>query len=323
MVPTRSLARDWRVYAAAGVVAGVLLAHPAFSDVVRGNDSNSAASDQQNAASGHGPAPPVIATTQTPRSDSAPQSDYQADSQNPPTPKDDGGFWNGKATDVAIVLLTLGLFVVGVIQARIYRNQARLMLAALKATSRSNRVAAKGASAALLQAQTATAVDLPIVFLSGLMLLQPIPLVGEDTQEPVDEPAPIWSRPRFSFTNHGRTPAVVTELRWGQAICFDLPEGLPTTISEWLPTGTVIEPDGGVFIYSETTHISQVPDERSAILAGERRIWVFGEIKFRDFLGASHMHRFCGAWWCPDPGDTSDRAAGFAEGGPESYHRSN
>jgi hypothetical protein len=151
MVAIRGHARRWGAYAALGIAVALSLSAGAetIGNVVHGNSSKGPASHQDYSAHIEvAPLPPIQpcggqAVNQTHNTAAQTCDDRSKTSDN------GDGFWNAKFTDWAIVALTAALVGVGVAQVVVYVRQARLMRAALRATSRSNRVANKVADAAI------------------------------------------------------------------------------------------------------------------------------------------------------------------------------
>jgi hypothetical protein len=189
----------------------------------------------------------------------------------------------------------------------------------LISADRNARIAAEAAS---LHAQSAVAVELPMVFLNNLTLLETGPY-GHTDIFPVNTNPPAMSCwPRIEFVNYGRSPAQVVSISWNYHVSIELPEGLTTNIDEWQPIGTIIKPHGEVFAIDDTTRIILSPEERTFIIKDKARLWIFGAIFFRDFMGTTLHHRkFCGVWWCPEQ-QPSLTPCGFGQGGPESYQGS-
>jgi len=206
-------------------------------------------------------------------------------------------------------LLALFTFVLGAV--------AIIQIDFLRRSDKNTKLAAEAAS---LHAKAAVGVELPMVFLSELSLFQQSPYNKTDTIPVIDNPPAFYFFHKFTFANHGRSPAQVAEITWNQYVGEVLPEGLLRDIKEWEPTGTMISPHGGTFICESSNRILLLDEEKAEIRKKEARLWLFGAISYRDFLGTLHERRFCGVWWCPD--QPSLTPCGFGEGGPESYHGS-
>jgi hypothetical protein len=199
--------------------------------------------------------------------------------------------------------LTLLLFVVGIVETGIFA-------ATLIFSIRSANAATKSANATI-------AAEMPIIFLSELILLED-PTIGDPT--PVEGWPQKYFNPQFTFTNHGKSVARVINITWDCIVTKNLGEGRVPINEEKQLTGAVIKAAGGEFIEKDTTRIILLDKDYESI-EKDGRLWIFGFIQFRDFMGNIHESWFCGAWWAYGPNETADNKAGFWEGGPPSYHR--
>jgi|GEM_PF-6715650 len=216
------------------------------------------------------------------------------------------------AFTLVLAFLTWRLIVVG-------RDQHTAAVAALVETRKAADAAKISADATALQASAMITMELPVVFLKDLTVHE---VGGSDDREVVvrANPPTFFFWPTFVFANYGKSSAIGVGLHWGFHVGRELPEGRIIGNAEWQPAGTVIEPNGGAITFDDTTRIHLTADQQAAIENDGARLWIFGFVSFRDFMGKLHDRGFAGAWWAPGEGETSDRRAGFAEGGPSSYH---
>jgi hypothetical protein len=189
---------------------------------------------------------------------------------------------------------------------------------------RTDKTARITAEASGLNARTATAVELPIVFLSKIELFQADRLViqGDPFIKLVEAVIPPKEcRLALTFRNYGRTPARAEQLCIAHVIANELPPEPEYFLVTLLSTGTIIGADREISgdPFGRIIYLSDA--ERGAIEAKGARLWVYGMIQFRDFLGKPHTHRFCAKWWGFDDPNEAPWPSSFVEDGPESYRK--
>jgi hypothetical protein len=222
--------KRWAVLAAVAAIAGSS-ATPAepVSKTVGGNGSHSPAQQQAQtdsrpgpSAPAHAPASPPVKSTQA--ASEGEHSPHLGQDQSAKGGGNGDGFWNGKLTDWAIVVLTGGLLAVGAAQAEIYRRQAVIMRRSLLETRRSNHLAKQSAAAAR------DALDRPWLYVNDVRNVATSDLIGHEMRYAV-----------VTVTNYGKAPAAVFVC---QGLLFyslgprssgeSLPFTLPSTMREFL-----------------------------------------------------------------------------------------
>jgi hypothetical protein len=133
------------------------------------------------------------------------------------------------------------------------------------------------------------------------------------------------------FNNHGRTSAEITEecVEW-RVIGTQLPD-LPEYIKDNTrpaDLGTVVDSGKDHQLKAGTVGLLAgrrggggiISEEIDAIETSSATLWVYGFIRFRDFLGISHAVGFCTYLeMLRDPESGKVLALRFVEGGPASY----
>jgi hypothetical protein len=192
------------------------------------------------------------------------------------------GFWNGKATDWAIVILTGGLLLVGGTQAIIYRRQARLMSAALRATSRSNRVAARAATVAedaLKHAERASETELRAYLHVSALVAK---------YDPDGVPIEIET----TICNYGRTPAMNVSYWQGTCVrAVRAPDHLFGHPDPAMDLSRAILPPNGQLKLSNPVGPLH-PPEVEAWRLGQAAAYAWGEIVYDDWFGSRRVTAF-------------------------------
>lgn len=161
----------------------------------------------------------------------------------------------------------------------------------IRAMAESNSAARQAAQAATESAIVAVGVELPKLVLYHL-----------DFNIGSGDVAAHLRQPSLSVSvkNYGRTPAFLI----GQAAEIKIYAALPET-PEYecafnVPPETVVE---SRLIYELTMAPLRFFSEEDikAVMAGNRRLWVYGYVHYRDFLGRNHMARFCKVFLPPSP----------------------
>lgn len=173
---------------------------------------------------------------------------------------------------------TIALVVATGVMACLGWRQAREMKVSLA-------IAKESADAAMLQAKTLIGVEQPIIF-AGNFQISPANTGTAMYAEGLPE-VPVVS---VRFHNYGRTPAEMIGYRIVPKIVGKLPDKRDDFEIFPVAPGTVIKPDDWrafpfVFQWSE--------GEQSDIINGETRLWIYGCIAYKDFLGNRHEVGFC------------------------------
>lgn len=155
--------------------------------------------------------------------------------------------------------------------------QKGLMQSSLEATQ-------KAANAAELSAKAAIGVELP--------KLMPVGLDFAAREVTLKEKIRL-SLINVSVKNYGRTPAFITshcvEIVWGQGLPAEPDYRQTAKVSP----DTVVE-SGGLYELKGLFPRATVPEEAAeAVRDGTLSLWVYGFVRYRDFLGEPHESRFC------------------------------
>lgn len=159
-------------------------------------------------------------------------------------------------------------------------------------------VARRAATAAELAAQASIGVQLPRLAARFMKLFEPsqphggyrpfdTPIVSGDPRD--------WSQVSVQIFNIGKTTAIVT------AECIDyfvgprLPKVPKYTMVLPSPVDNVIEADGSMDLQITNYFIHLTAEQRNAMKTIElsHRLWVYGFIRYTDFLDKPHEYRFC------------------------------
>jgi len=169
-------------------------------------------------------------------------------------------------------------------------------------------VAKKSADVAALQARALIGVELPRLELGSIHLVCADQSVRQALKAPAIE---------ISFTNYGRTTAFVlercVEVRLNQA----LPPEPAYNAIEALQIIEAVESGNAVSAGAHRRVADLTETQVQMLLAGLNSVWVYGFIKFRDFLGMEHKKGFC-LRWVPPPREASTGGA-FVQEDPGSY----
>lgn len=146
---------------------------------------------------------------------------------------------------------------------------------------------AKLAASATLSAQAAIGVELPRLEVEQAVLVE-----SYTNAQRAIETGDI----RIAFYNHGRTTAHIIET----CVIGVVPEYdfLPTKAR--YPLSSVVRSDIGTITAAENTYvidcykrISAKEGDAISILKGEKKLWVYGYIRYRDFLDGIWTTKFC------------------------------
>ncbi|WP_166141438.1 hypothetical protein [Methylosinus sp. RM1] len=170
-------------------------------------------------------------------------------------------------------------------------------------------VARDAAMAAQKSASAAIGLETPKIFLNSMSLERATTL--EECLE----------RPQIAIAvkNHGRTPAFLIES------CVDVNAGALPSEPVYrnvipLPVGAVLEAHDERPLDAAALMGSRIPKQaRTAIAEGKTFLWVYGYISYRDFLGGTHVARFCKRFRPQTPGskegwDDGDAPKAYTKG---------
>jgi hypothetical protein len=153
---------------------------------------------------------------------------------------------------------------------------------------RSDKTARVAADAAKLSADAIVRVELPLLALKSARLIA-------NGQEIPGGRLPAKFKPEIFLTNWGRSPAEITHgcLEW--SVINKLPSRPEyKNIVPYAPGIMVI--NRANIPLDVPCQINLAPAQIDAIDTSQDRLWVFGFIRFKDFLGEPHDVRFCLKW---------------------------
>jgi hypothetical protein len=192
--------------------------------------------------------------------------------------------------------------------AAIARAQSADMKQSIAAAQAAADAAKQAAEVAGLQARALVGVELPRLELGSAQLVYADQSVRQALKTPSVE---------ISFTNYGRTSAFVVER------CIELrmsPTLPPEPIYRALETAAVAEAVASGQSVGAGAHrrLGDLGESQvQMLLNGGATLWVYGYLRFRDFLGMEHKTGFC-LRWAPPPREVSTGGA-FVQDGPPSY----
>lgn len=175
--------------------------------------------------------------------------------------------------------------------------------------SNSTRIAAE---AAKLNADAVVRVELPFLALRRAFLI----CAGQAV--PIGSPLPPEFEATIAFTNWGRSNAEIIKGCIERSVTDKLP---PTpdykNVAPYAP-GIAVGNRADIPL-DVSCKIKLTPAEIAEIDTGQKKLWVFGFIGFKDFLGDPHESAFC-LKWSPHP---QNRPGGFvyADDTPPAYIR--
>jgi len=188
---------------------------------------------------------------------------------------------------IFLVLATAGLAVFGFVQ-------SRDMKASVAAAQRA-------AEAANLSAQASINVQLPRLAARSMSLYDPSQPYGG--YRPFDHLIVVgfpqeWCQVGVRIFNIGKTNAVLTEECIDYFVGPRLPKNPKYTNILPSPADHIIEADGSMELQIANYFIHLTDEQRNALKTTEmsHHLWVYGLIRFTDFLGNPHEYRFCRKW---------------------------
>ncbi|MGO8919288.1 MAG: hypothetical protein ACLQJR_25585 [Stellaceae bacterium] len=170
------------------------------------------------------------------------------------------------------------------------REQSRDLKEMIVVAREAADAAKRSAEAASLQARAMVGAELPRLELGSVNLANSDQSVRQALRAPSVD---------IQFTNYGRTTALViekcVEVRLGHALpsepTYDFVEVLP--VVEAVESGKSV----GAAAHRRLGDLSDT--QVQGLLGGLNNIWVYGFVRFRDFLGMQHKMGFCLRWTPP------------------------
>jgi hypothetical protein len=213
-----------------------------------------------------------------------------------------------RSPDERIADYTLALAVLTAVLAALALFQGFMLV-------RADNTAQSMASTAAVQAQAAINSERPFVYVSDLEL-RPVIL-------PTDAARIDFKlyKAVFTFTNYGRTPAFVKRIGWNQRITKDnLPPQPEYRFIDNLTVEVVISAGGKYELEIPNVMLSISPEQEKAIRLGTIRTWLWGNIRYRDFMNGEAETGFV-AFHTPEirVADVVAQTEGFRFQGPEAY----
>jgi hypothetical protein len=168
--------------------------------------------------------------------------------------------------------------------------------------------AKQSAEAAALQARALVGVELPRLELGRAHLIYADQSVRQALKAPSVE---------IGFTNFGRTTAFLVERCIEVRMTPTLPPEPVYNTTETLQLVEAVESGGSVSASASRRLGDLAESQVQQLLAGTATLWVYGFIRFRDFLGMDHKNGFC-LRWAP-PARDAGTGGGFVPEGPPAY----
>jgi hypothetical protein len=144
-------------------------------------------------------------------------------------------------------------------------------------------VAKQSADAATKSANAVLGVELPRFTVSRIYLNK----IEEDIRVAIQDGFPI-----FYFVNEGRTSAEVIAESVDWEVCEILPAEPMYGRASMARLGTIIQP-GEEYITKRRHGVALALSEVDAVVTNKSRLWVYGRIVYRDFIGNIKHKRFC------------------------------
>lgn len=140
----------------------------------------------------------------------------------------------------------------------------------------------KAAEAADLSARAAVGVEAPWLVLYNMHVS------GTDNPRNWNTPRPL----QVVFTNRGRTDGIVIRNSLAWSVSEDLPDEprYPLHSLQSVATTMIVEPTKYFQFHRD---FSVMDGDMNEIYAGQKRLWIWGYVVVRDFLGSDNMVGFC------------------------------
>jgi len=235
-----------------------------------------------------------------------------------------GGAWLGDAWDFArahdwapaLLVLFNGLLLIVLFRLRqaatgltdLARELGRDLRQATAIARDAADAARKSAEAAALQARALVGVELPRLELGRVALVYADQSVRQALKAPSVE---------LGFTNFGRTSAFILERCIEVRMTPTLPPDPVYNATETLPLVEAVE-SGASAEANAPRRLGDLADSQvQQLLSGAATLWVYGFLRFRDFLGMDHKNGFC-LRWVPPPREAGTGGT-FIPDGPPAY----
>lgn len=184
-----------------------------------------------------------------------------------------------------LVVATIVLGAIGIGQGVILRRSVRVADRAAIEARDAIRAAQTSADAAMLRAKAAIYTDKPFVYATNVTLS----LAPKGRDDAIMQTIYYLT---ITFTNYGRSPAFVIDIGTGEMRSRDLPE-IPR-YSDMRYTGLVINPLGGTYVHSPYALVVVTDSDKERIMRGEMAHWIWGRIRYKDFMGGETEYGFIG-----------------------------
>jgi hypothetical protein len=230
------------------------------------------------------------------------------------------GHWYDHLTDWLLVLFNgiLAIFTV-----RLFYNAAEQS----RDTKASIAIAKRAADSAELSAQAAIGLQLPRLVVHGMSMYaagQPYGNWEPFTQQVGGGPPPDTFQIEMQIDNVGKTHAYLTEHCMMQYIGPRLPKIPEYKEVVSAPVGEIIRAEDGyvvIHVRNQFFHINAGQRHAMENIELSHHLWIYGLVRFADFMGKVHEQRFCKRWTRFGP---FDPPGGFVSEGdtPEEYAKS-
>jgi hypothetical protein len=168
--------------------------------------------------------------------------------------------------------------------------------------------ARRSADAASLQARAMVGAELPRFELGDVHLAYSDQSVRQALKAPSID---------VRFTNYGRTTALVLEKCIEVRLAKNLPPDPTYDFVEALAVVEAVESGKSIGVAASRRLGDLSESQVQGLLSGLNKIWVFGFVRFRDFLGMEHKLGFC-LRWMPPMGEASTGGS-FIQEEPGTY----
>jgi hypothetical protein len=182
------------------------------------------------------------------------------------------------------------------LQLLLFLWQLRLMRETVKDASHSANAASAAAQASSLSARAAIRIELPLINASLLGLFR-----ATGPTDPYDPrggfinagyPDQYASAGPFVFKNSGRSSAFLDLLQLGWMVVPDLP---PQPLYQEMVPFEHLSSIGPGEEFQAPYHLALelTPEQQKDLRDRRALLWIFGALRYRDFMGDTHEDRFC------------------------------
>lgn len=191
---------------------------------------------------------------------------------------------------------TVLIAVIGGLQLILFGWQLQLMRRTVSGAAESSRLAQVAAEAASLNARAAVGIELPILTaeIFGLLAVSrpfdPFDPPGGTVNDGF--PGRYSGAGPISFKNNGRTPAFLESIELGWSVTDSLPPVPKYDVVVPLEHFSIIRPEETFQLPYEQL-IELTPEQQASVRSGAEKLWVYGSLHYRDFLGDRRESRFC------------------------------